>query len=171
MTRKRNSTGHMERPLKLLRYSSENRICAEASFISPVISSWNQNTDSDHTGQSVEMSSQVFRCSQCPFVHTDEVNLHQHIEKVHPEELNTTRGSSKTVSWLSAAPSVLEVCVQCGSYRDQLKTLLRHHRSIEQLDMNATLPAIEECKLSSTSRPPSQSMMDSTKTPAANRNP
>ncbi|KAJ8355549.1 hypothetical protein SKAU_G00183430 [Synaphobranchus kaupii] len=143
MTRKRNSTGLMERPLKLSRYSSENGICAEASLISPVNSSWNQNTGSDHTGQTVEMSSQVFACSQCPFVHTKEVNLHQHIEK--------------------CCPSVLEVCVQSVSYLDQLKILLRHHRSIEQLDMNATLPSIEECKLSSTSRPPSQTMMDSTK--------
>ncbi|KAJ8355554.1 hypothetical protein SKAU_G00183480 [Synaphobranchus kaupii] len=98
MTRKRNSTGHMERPLKLLRYSSENGICAEASLISPVISSWNQNMVSDRTGQTVEMSSQVFGCSQCPFVHTEEVNLHQHIEKVHPEERRRTL--SNTVVWL-----------------------------------------------------------------------
>ncbi|KAJ8377100.1 hypothetical protein SKAU_G00076800 [Synaphobranchus kaupii] len=30
--------------------------------------------------------SEVFACSQCPFVHMEEVKLHQHIEKVHPEE-------------------------------------------------------------------------------------
>ncbi|KAJ8414483.1 hypothetical protein AAFF_G00036850 [Aldrovandia affinis] len=37
------------------------------------------------TGQT-EALSQVFACSQCPFVHTEEVNLHQHSERVHPEE-------------------------------------------------------------------------------------
>ncbi|XP_035279857.1 zinc finger protein 177-like [Anguilla anguilla] len=69
----------------------------------------------------------------------------------------------QTVSWLSAAPSVVEVCVQSFSYTDNLKTLLRHHRSLGQLDMNVTLPSIEECKLFSMSRPPSQRVMDSTK--------
>ncbi|KAG5846411.1 hypothetical protein ANANG_G00114690, partial [Anguilla anguilla] len=69
----------------------------------------------------------------------------------------------QTVSWLSAAPSVVEVCVQSVSYTDNLKTLLRHHRSLGQLDMNVTLPSIEECKLFSMSRPPSQRVMDSTK--------
>ncbi|KAJ8355573.1 hypothetical protein SKAU_G00183670 [Synaphobranchus kaupii] len=286
VNRKRNTIGQLERPPKMLPSSSENRICAEASLISPVISPRNQNTGSDHTGQSVEVSSQVFACSQCPFVHTEEVNLHQHIEKVHPQELNTTvrlvlhncfttvpilctlmetmsfaereigdpsypvsslhllvpplqllsaamwqvlqqqdvlhygkleefvslvteafpellsesqrteltlglqqsgcktdpalevllweflstldqllpvPDLTQTVSWLSAAPSVLEVCLQFVYYPDQLKTLLRHHRSLGQLDMNATLPFIEEYKLSSMSRPPCQRVVGSTK--------
>ncbi|XP_061080983.1 zinc finger protein 239-like isoform X2 [Conger conger] len=64
----------------------------------------------------------------------------------------------QTVSWLSAAPSVLEVCVQSVSYLDQLKTLLRHHRSL--LSMNATVPSIDECKLS---RHPFHRVVDSTK--------
>ncbi|KAJ8355555.1 hypothetical protein SKAU_G00183490 [Synaphobranchus kaupii] len=37
---------------------------------------------------------------------------------------------TQTVSWLSAAPSVLAVCLQSVYYPDQLKTLLRHHRSL-----------------------------------------
>ncbi|KAG5849675.1 hypothetical protein ANANG_G00074270, partial [Anguilla anguilla] len=37
-------------------------------------------------GQSVAVVSEVFACSQCPFIHMEEPNLHQHIEKVHPEE-------------------------------------------------------------------------------------
>ncbi|KAJ8355479.1 hypothetical protein SKAU_G00182730 [Synaphobranchus kaupii] len=85
MTWKRKTNGQLERSLKILPSSLENRICAEASLISPVICPRNRNT-----GKTVEVSSQVFACSQCPFVHTEEVNLHQHIEKVHPEELNTT---------------------------------------------------------------------------------
>ncbi|KAJ8355565.1 hypothetical protein SKAU_G00183590 [Synaphobranchus kaupii] len=246
VTRKWNTISQLERPPKMLPSSSENGICAEASLISPVISPRNQYTGSDHTGQTVEVSSQVFACSQCPFVHTEEVNLHQHIEKVHPEELNTTLlvpplqllsaamwqvlqqqdvlhygkleefvslvteafpellsesqrteltlglqqsgcktdpalevllweflstldqllpvpDLTQTVSWLSAAPSVLEVCLQSVYYPDQLKTLLRHHRSLGQLNMNATLPFIEEYMLSSMSRPPCQRVVDSTK--------
>ncbi|KAJ8355562.1 hypothetical protein SKAU_G00183560 [Synaphobranchus kaupii] len=258
VTRKRNTISQLERPPKMLPSSSENGICAEASLISPVISPRNQNTGSDHTGvifqmsegvhnagQSVEVPCQVFACSQCPFVHTEEVNLHQHIEKVHPEEVNTTLlvpplqllsaamwqvlqqqdvlhygkleefvslvteafpellsesqrteltlglqsgcktdpalevllweflstldqllpvpDLTQTVSWLSAAPSVLEVCLQSVYYPDQLKTLLRHNRSLGQLDMNAKLPFIEEYKLSPMSRPPCQRVVDSTK--------
>ncbi|KAJ8355566.1 hypothetical protein SKAU_G00183600 [Synaphobranchus kaupii] len=190
VTRKRNTIGQLERPPKMLPSSSENGICTEASLISPVISPRNQNTGSGHTGQTVELSSQVFACSQCSFVHTEEVNLHQHIEKVHPEELNTIQSGCKTVpaleallweflstldqllpvpdltqtvSWLSAAPSVLEVCLQSDYYPDQLKTLLRHQRSLGQLDMNATLPFIEEYNLSSMSHPPCQRVVDSTK--------
>ncbi|KAJ8355548.1 hypothetical protein SKAU_G00183420 [Synaphobranchus kaupii] len=70
----------------------------------------------------------------------------------------------QTVSWLSAAPSILEVwCAVCLLPRPAEDPVLRHHRSLVQLDMNATLPSIEECKLSSTSCPPSQRVVDSTK--------
>ncbi|XP_035279851.1 zinc finger protein 211-like isoform X1 [Anguilla anguilla] len=79
------------------------------------------------------------------------------------EQLLPVPDLKQTVSWLSAAPSVLEVCVQSTSYTDQLKTLLRHHRSLGQLDMNGTLPSMEDYKLSSMSRPPSQRVVDSTK--------
>ncbi|KAG5846413.1 hypothetical protein ANANG_G00114710 [Anguilla anguilla] len=79
------------------------------------------------------------------------------------EQLLPVPDLKQTVSWLSAAPSVLEVCVQSTSYTDQLKTLLRHHRSLGQLDMNGTLPSMEDYKLSSMSCPPSQSVVDSTK--------
>ncbi|XP_064196726.1 zinc finger protein 271-like isoform X3 [Anguilla rostrata] len=79
------------------------------------------------------------------------------------EQLLPVPDLKQTVSWLSAAPSVLEVCVQSVSYPDQLKTLLRHHRSLGQLDMNGTLPSMEDYKLSSMSRPPSQRAVDSTK--------
>ncbi|KAJ8275304.1 hypothetical protein COCON_G00099290 [Conger conger] len=90
VTRKRKTVGQLEKPPKLLPSSSENGFCAEVSLISHVVSSRNQNTCTEYTGQTVEVSSQAFACSQCPFIDTEKVNLHQHIEKVHPEELSRT---------------------------------------------------------------------------------
>ncbi|KAJ8367429.1 hypothetical protein AAFF_G00317770, partial [Aldrovandia affinis] len=78
VTQKRKMISQLERPLKA---SSMNGSCAEASCSSPVITPRNQNT-----GHLSEVSCQVFTCSQCPFVHMEEVKLHQHIERVHPEE-------------------------------------------------------------------------------------
>ncbi|KAJ8366590.1 hypothetical protein AAFF_G00350260 [Aldrovandia affinis] len=78
VTRKRKRISHLERPLKA---SSMNGSCAEASCSSPVITPRIQCT-----GHLSEVSCQVFTCSHCPFVHMEEVKLHQHIEKVHPEE-------------------------------------------------------------------------------------
>ncbi|XP_064206991.1 zinc finger protein 26-like isoform X2 [Anguilla rostrata] len=37
-------------------------------------------------GQAGELPSQIFVCSHCPFVHTEEVNLQQHIREAHPGE-------------------------------------------------------------------------------------
>ncbi|XP_061097006.1 zinc finger protein 436-like [Conger conger] len=134
ITRKR--SGHLERPLELLPSSSENRICAEASLISPVISSRNKNT-----GQTVEGSSQVFACSQCPYVHTEEVNLHQHIEKVHPEELGRTVGPSSNTHQHPTPPKTLptqtqahtgspgaHTCSQCDKSFSQPSHLKLHQR-------------------------------------------
>ncbi|KAJ8366756.1 hypothetical protein AAFF_G00342700 [Aldrovandia affinis] len=78
VTQKRKMISQLERHLKA---SSMNGSCAEASCSFPVITPRNQNT-----GHLVEVSSQVFACSQCPFVHMEEVELHRHIERVHPEE-------------------------------------------------------------------------------------
>ncbi|KAJ8366359.1 hypothetical protein AAFF_G00360950 [Aldrovandia affinis] len=78
VTQKRKMISQLERSLKA---SSMNGSCAEAPCSSPAITPRNQNT-----GHLVEVSSRVFACSQCPFVHMEEVNLHQHIEKVHSEE-------------------------------------------------------------------------------------
>ncbi|KAJ8367440.1 hypothetical protein AAFF_G00317880 [Aldrovandia affinis] len=78
VTWKRKIISQLERPLKA---SLMNGSCAEASCSSPVITPRNQNT-----GHLSEVSCQVFTCSHCPFVHMEEVKLHQHIEKLHPEE-------------------------------------------------------------------------------------
>ncbi|XP_036376531.1 zinc finger protein 2 homolog [Megalops cyprinoides] len=50
-------------------------------------------TEKGNTGQTAEVASQVFACSQCPFTHMEEVNLHQHIDKVHPVEYSRILGS------------------------------------------------------------------------------
>ncbi|KAJ8355484.1 hypothetical protein SKAU_G00182780 [Synaphobranchus kaupii] len=143
VTRKRKRIGQLERPLKLQTSSSENGICA-ASHISPVIPPRNQNT-----GQTGELASQVFSCSQCPFVHTEEVNLHQHIEKVHPEELNRTVRSQQSPSSTHQHPTPPEMlpmpaqshtgtpgahtCPQCGkSFKS--KSLLKKHKKIHIRD-------------------------------------
>ncbi|KAJ8277152.1 hypothetical protein GJAV_G00072010 [Gymnothorax javanicus] len=36
--------------------------------------------------------SEVFACSRCPFIHTEEGKLHQHIQKVHPKGLSRILG-------------------------------------------------------------------------------
>ncbi|XP_061097000.1 zinc finger protein 883-like [Conger conger] len=124
-------SGHLERPL----------ICAEASLISSVISR-NKNT-----GQTVEVSSQIFACSQCPYVHTEEVNLHQHIENVHPEEPSRTVGSQQPPSSTHQHPTRpktlptptqshtgtpgAHTCFQCGtSFKS--KSLLTTHKNIHK---------------------------------------
>ncbi|KAJ8274126.1 hypothetical protein COCON_G00087510 [Conger conger] len=85
MTCKRKMIGQLEKLQKHQSASSEDGLCLEASHNPTVISPRNQNT-----GQTVEASSEVFACSQCPFVHTEEVNLHQHLKIVHAEELRET---------------------------------------------------------------------------------
>ncbi|KAJ8362328.1 hypothetical protein AAFF_G00379790, partial [Aldrovandia affinis] len=87
VTRKRRMNSQLERSLKA---SSRNESCAEASCSSPVITPRNPNT-----GHLVEVSSQVFACSQCPFDHMEEVKLHHHIERVHPEEYSRSLRSGE----------------------------------------------------------------------------
>ncbi|XP_036378529.1 zinc finger protein 250-like [Megalops cyprinoides] len=81
MIQKEEMIDSLENPLKEPPDSSEPEICAEPSFESSVIP-----LSKGNTGQTAEVASQVFACSQCPFTHMEEVNLQQHIEKVHPEE-------------------------------------------------------------------------------------
>ncbi|XP_061097229.1 zinc finger protein 883-like isoform X2 [Conger conger] len=91
MTCKRKIIGQLARPQKPQSASSENGLCLEASHNPSVIATRNQNT-----GQTVEASPEVFSCSQCPFVLTEEVNLHQHLEKVHAKELRETLVSGRS---------------------------------------------------------------------------
>ncbi|XP_036378772.1 zinc finger protein 879-like [Megalops cyprinoides] len=88
MIQKEEMIDSLENPLKEPPDSSEPEICAEPSFESSVIP-----LSKGNTGQTAEVASWVFACSQCPFTHMEEVNLHQHIEKVHPEEYSRILGS------------------------------------------------------------------------------
>ncbi|KAJ8332564.1 hypothetical protein SKAU_G00423530 [Synaphobranchus kaupii] len=70
VTRKRRTVGQLDRPLKVRPSSSDKEISTEASFISPAIPPRNQNTGN-----------------------RKEVNLHPHIEKIHPEEYSRALNS------------------------------------------------------------------------------
>ncbi|KAJ8332565.1 hypothetical protein SKAU_G00423540 [Synaphobranchus kaupii] len=70
VTRKRRTVGQLDRPLKVRPSSSDKEISTEASFISPAVSPRNQNTGN-----------------------REEVNLHPHIETVHPEEYSRALNS------------------------------------------------------------------------------
>ncbi|KAJ8411128.1 hypothetical protein AAFF_G00171340 [Aldrovandia affinis] len=61
---------------------------------------------------------------------------------------------TQTASLLTAAPSILEECVQCVSNQHQLKTLLQHRKCFGQLVPNAALPSMDDCTVSSLSLPP-----------------
>ncbi|KAI1888756.1 hypothetical protein AGOR_G00172000 [Albula goreensis] len=78
------------------------------------------------------------------------------------EQLLPVPDLRQTVSWLSAAPSVLEECVQSVCKPQQLKTLLQLHRDLGHLDRNATLPSMEKCKASALSQPACPGVVDST---------
>ncbi|KAJ8403262.1 hypothetical protein AAFF_G00354790 [Aldrovandia affinis] len=114
-TRKRKITGRLECPLKQLPDSSEKEICVEPSFGSQATPPRKGNT-----GQTGEVSSQVFACSQCPFVHMEEEKLHQHIEKVHPEEYNMIIIDSDTPG--------AHTCSECGKSFEFASRLALHMR-------------------------------------------
>ncbi|KAG9331990.1 hypothetical protein JZ751_016266, partial [Albula glossodonta] len=76
------------------------------------------------------------------------------------EQLLPVPDLRQTVSWLRAAPSVLEECVQSVCKPQQLKTLLQHHRDLGHLDRNASPSSNDECKLSPV---PCRGALDSTK--------
>ncbi|KAG7487271.1 hypothetical protein MATL_G00021440 [Megalops atlanticus] len=99
MTQKEEMIDSLENPLKKPPDSSEPEICAEPSFESSVIP-----LSKGNTGQTAEVATQVFACSLCPFTHMEEVNLHQHIEKVHPEEYSRILGGSKAENPLPPTP-------------------------------------------------------------------
>ncbi|KAJ8271053.1 hypothetical protein GJAV_G00122230 [Gymnothorax javanicus] len=81
MSCKRTKTSQVDKIPIQLSASSKYGISINASCDPPAVSQWDQST-----GEFIEASSPVLVCSLCSFVHTDEVNLRQHIQKVHPED-------------------------------------------------------------------------------------
>ncbi|KAG7462139.1 hypothetical protein MATL_G00199520 [Megalops atlanticus] len=63
---------------------------------------------------------------------------------------------AQTVSWLCAAPAVLEECAKSVSQPQLLRTLLQHHKRLGHVDTLASLPStLGDSILSSLSLPPS----------------
>ncbi|KAJ8332562.1 hypothetical protein SKAU_G00423510 [Synaphobranchus kaupii] len=148
VTRKRRTVSQLDRPLKVRPSSSDKEISTEASFISPAISPRNQNTGNHK-----------------------EVNLHPHIETVHPEEDSRALNSGGNGAEKQLPPSSTHqhptppktlptsttshtgtpgthICSQCGKADRRL--------------LAATLPSMDKCELSSMSRPPFTGVVDST---------
>ncbi|XP_066537549.1 TERF1-interacting nuclear factor 2 isoform X2 [Hoplias malabaricus] len=67
---------------------------------------------------------------------------------------------AQTVSWLSAAPAVLEECAQSVSQPQLLRTLLQHEKCLGHMDSAASVPSTTgDSILSSLSLPPSGKVM------------
>ncbi|KAG9331995.1 hypothetical protein JZ751_016271, partial [Albula glossodonta] len=84
------------------------------------------------------------------------------------EQLLPVPDLKQTVSWLSAAPSALEECVQSVCKPQQLKTLLQLHTGIGHI---STLCSMDECNLSTLSHPHIRRVDDSTKLTDPNSQP
>ncbi|KAJ8377155.1 hypothetical protein SKAU_G00077350 [Synaphobranchus kaupii] len=75
--------------------------------------------------------SEVFACSQCPFSHIEEVKLHQHIEKVHPEEHSSilrTSGNLKSHQRVHRRDCLFH-CFQCGKGFKESSALIEHQQN------------------------------------------
>ncbi|KAK5849381.1 hypothetical protein PBY51_009027 [Eleginops maclovinus] len=95
-------------------------------------------------GTTVEMSSQVFACSECPFFHMQESFLLQHIEQSHPEQHRRQRAAeTSNVSKKKKKPQRPEFpkpfpihdrpnpheCLECGKTFTRASDVTRHQRT------------------------------------------
>ncbi|MEQ2263065.1 hypothetical protein XENORESO_002635 [Xenotaenia resolanae] len=94
-------------------------------------------------GTTVEMSTQVFACSECPFSHMQESYLLQHIEHSHPEEKNKLQVAAGTTPAPRKKPPRTSfphpfpihdrpdphACPDCGKTFTRASDVTRHQRT------------------------------------------
>ncbi|XP_036374439.1 zinc finger protein 271-like isoform X2 [Megalops cyprinoides] len=113
-------------PLQLLPDSAENgNLLDPSSAPSAVI------PGEGNTGEAVTVTALLFTCPQCQFVNANEVQLLDHMEKVHPEEYSRLVGPGGKGSGSSSLPGTVRpyTCAQCGRGFRCMSNLKKHQQT------------------------------------------